>query len=366
MSNSNATETSFVRKSEEAFDSALNVVVLGTGNIGRQFLKLLQDKIQFNGVFKLVAVANSRYFQLNTDGLTSIEPNQTAVDYHDNSQGQLFHELEVLLGVPTVVIDLTASEAVAEHYLRFAQNGWHIISANKIAAANHDYAGLIESALKLNQARWLKNTTVGAALPVQDAIKKIIQSGDQLRQVSGVFSGSISWLLTQYNGQNGFSEWIRKAQQHGLTEPDPRADLSGLDVFRKAQILARTCGFEPAEINFQAVLPQQYLKGDINDFWQRQDAIDRYLLDRWHAAQEAGMKLSYLAEVSAKRIRIELTEIDDSHAAAYLKAGDNVYVIESDFYHSNPLVIQGPGAGIEVTAAGVFNDLVELIGNRVS
>lgn len=362
MPNEPANSQSLGFKQEES-KPVLHMVILGTGNIGKQFLQIVAQSGQALCPEKinLVAVANSRYFQFGLEGIDLDEIQQAVHLHHDNSRGQVYTKLEQLIGLDVVVVDLTASESVADQYLCFAQNGWHIISANKTAAANHDYAAVIEAALNKKHLKWLKNTTVGAALPIQNALQKITESGDQICQVSGVFSGSISWLLAQYDGDKGFLDWVRQAQVKALTEPDPRADLSGLDVHRKALILARECGFDPQEVNFKPVLPAHWLKGTLSDFWQQQTAIDQYMHKQLLQAQQSQQKLQYLATVNDKQINIELKAIAQHHAAAQLQAGDNIFIVESDHYSTNPLVIKGPGAGKEVTAAGVMSDLAELL-----
>lgn len=364
MSNESVAEELAISPLAES-DSLLNVVVLGTGQIGQTFLGLLQDKrvvSRLQDRYQLVAVANSRFYQFNPDGIAPSQLAQLEHQHFDNSTGQIYNLLDSLKAEKVVIIDLTASARVADHYLRFANKGWHIISANKIAAANHDYAQLIDSVLKSRQAQWLQNTTVGAALPIQDAIEKINQSGDQVHRVSGVFSGSISWLFGQYDGSQAFMDLVKTAHEKALTEPDPRDDLSGQDVYRKALILARTCGFKPKKITFNPVLPERYLTGELDSFWQQASTVNDFLSQRFKNIQ-ADQKLQYLAQVDADEIVIDLVAIDCDHEAASLKPGDNIFIVESDCYKSNPLVMQGPGAGKEVTAAGVLTDLNQLLFN---
>jgi aspartokinase/homoserine dehydrogenase 2 len=177
-------------------ENSVPLVVLGYGNIGRQFIKILQQnksKIEQSTDKKiaLIALANSQSFQLSQTCLLDQELCLTQPNQH----GQLLDELAIYQDKPLVLIDLTASDWVAKQYLDLAQYGWHIISANKIAAANRAWALSIENKIKQNKRQWRKNTTVGAALPVQEAIKNLNASGDQINQVSGVFSGSLSWLF---------------------------------------------------------------------------------------------------------------------------------------------------------------------------
>jgi len=344
------------------------VVVLGYGNIGKQFVEILQRNYklineQAKESFKLVAVANSRFYQYNPMGIldVNIESNIQSLSNQCNKQEQVFDELVNLVKQKTVVVDLTASEGISQKYLRFAENGWHIISANKLAAADAKFAESIEHCLKSQNRKWLKNTTVGAALPVQASIKNIRASGDQVRKITGVFSGSLSWLLGQYDGKVEFMQWVKQAHENAYTEPDPREDLSGQDVYRKALILARESGLEPKHVVFEPVIPAEYLAGTVDDFWNNQEVINSYMKCLWVEAEKKGQKLCYLASVSADELRVELVAVDKKHTAAGLKPGDNIFIIESNWYNENPLVIQGPGAGREVTAAGVLTDLIEVL-----
>ncbi len=342
--------------------AALPVVLLGHGNIGQQFIEILRAnktaiEASCGQPLSLVAVANSRFYQFSRQCLLG----QEITLNQPNQQGELLQQLQMYAGQPTIIIDVTASAWVSAQYLDFAKQGWHIISANKIAAADSAYADKVEQILLENRRRWLKNTTVGAALPIQQAIKKVQQGGDRIRSVTGVFSGSLSWLFGHYDGQVEFMEWVKQAHQAAYTEPDPRADLSGQDVYRKALILARELGVEPKQIHFKPVLPAEYLQGTIDDFWQNQSAINSYIKNLWLSARQQLQRLRYLATVSATQLRVELVAVDQDHAAAGLKPGDNIFIIESDWYNDNPLVIQGPGAGREVTAAGVLTDLIEVL-----
>ncbi len=343
-------------------EPSIPIVVLGFGNIGRQFLNILKAnkahiEQQVNQALSVVVVANSRHFHYSEQCLLDQEIHLDQA----NDQEQLDLELKKYQGKPAVIIDLTASELVAKQYLTFAQNNWHIISANKVAAADRPWARQINQVLNGNHRLWQKNTTVGAALPVQSSIKNILASGDQINSVSGVFSGSLSWLFGQYDGKKPFMDWVKQAHELAYTEPDPREDLSGQDVYRKALILAQELGFSPQKVVFEPVIPEAYLDGDVEQFWQQQDNINRYMQGLWQQAQQKNQSLCYLARVSADELQVQLKFIDADHAAAQLKPSDNIFIIESVWYAANPLVIQGPGAGREVTAAGVLTDLIEVL-----
>ena len=346
------------------FDLApsMPIVVLGYGNIGQQFIRILKDnkasiERRVRQSLSLVAVANSRHYQYDGDCLLDevIAPDQ------DNSAGEIYQRLSAYINKPLVLIDLTASEVVAARYPEFVANGWHLISANKLVAADDIRASHLEAELEKHHRRWLTNTTVGAALPIQSSLRKLTDSGDQVQAVNGVFSGSLSWIFGQYDGQRPFMEWVRQAHANAYTEPDPRDDLSGQDVYRKALILARQLGFTEAKVVFEPAIPDELMAGTLEQFWARSAAIDEHVAGLWQAAHEQGKSLCYLASISQHEINVSLQLIDGQHPAAGLRPGDNIFVIDSAWYAGNPLVIQGPGAGREVTAAGVLNDLIEVL-----
>lgn len=337
---------------------SIPIIVLGHGNIGQTFVQLLKDKQQeiettLGQSLSLWAVASSQKQQTDRSGLL----NKTI----ELSEGlPVFDVLADLKGKAAVVIDLTASEVLAQQYPEWAQSAWHIISANKVAAADKELAKETQDWIHKNKRLWLKNTTVGAALPIQSSIQKLKASGDVIKRISGVFSGSLSWLLNNYQGQD-FTLWVKQAKDQGYSEPDPRDDLSGQDVYRKALILAQEAGFNPKHIQFEPLLPESFLSGSLIDFWGQADDIDHYVHAMWLQAQAEDKKLCYLADISADTINISLQALPLCHPAAQIQASDNVFVVESQNYSNNPLVIQGPGAGREVTAAGVLNDLIDVL-----
>ncbi|WP_417446211.1 hypothetical protein [Kangiella sp.] len=260
-----------------------------------------------------------------------------------------------------VIIDLTASNDIAELYPSFASNGWHLISANKIAASNHQLASQVEKILQDNRRFWFKNTTAGAGIPIQSSIKKLKESGDKIISISGIFSGSLSWLFGQFNGQQKFSDLLLQAKANAFTEPDPREDLSGNDVIRKIRILARDAGFTDAIENFEPALDKALLEGSLHNFWDNSSHIDEYYEKLYQQAEKQGGLLRYIATLTNDELSLKLEIIEPSHPFANLNPCDNVFAIRSQWYNDNPLILQGPGAGREVTAAGVLNDLCDLL-----
>ena len=337
---------------------SIPIIVLGYGNIGQAFIELLKSnqsniEQQIGQSLSLWAVASSKKQYLSRQRLLT--------DPITLTEGQhVLDQLSDIKGKEAVIIDLTASEALAQLYPSWASNQWHIISANKVAAADATLSQQTQNEINEHGRKWLKNTTVGAALPIQSSIQGLKASGDQIKRISGVFSGSLSWLLGKYQGTD-FTAWVKQAKDQGYSEPDPRDDLSGQDVYRKALILAQEAGFNPQDIHFKPLLPQSFLSGSMADFWSQEDAIDQHVHDLWQAAQAEDKKLCYLAEITAEAIHISLQALPSCHPAAQIQPSDNVFVVESQNYSQNPLVIQGPGAGREVTAAGVLNDLLDVL-----
>lgn len=363
-------------------EPSIPIVVLGYGNIGQQFIKILQTNKQdiessLNRSLSLLAVANSRVYTLSEqcliksgdfDSLAQLpEPldlsnqDRSEEPFFDNDGNQLFRALDAYRNKELVIIDLTASDKVAQAYPQFAENGWHIISANKIAASDHKLASHIEKILLQKKRYWLRNTTAGAGIPIQSSIKKLKESGDKIISISGIFSGSLSWLFGQFNGQKQFSELLLEAKANAFTEPDPREDLSGNDVIRKIRILAREAGFTGATENFEPALDENLLVGSLQNFWDNLSKIDEYYEKIYQQAQKQGGLLRYIATLTEHELSLKLEIIEPSHPFANLNPCDNVFAIRSNWYNDNPLILQGPGAGREVTAAGVLNDLCDLL-----
>lgn len=339
---------------------SLPIIILGHGNIGKSFIELLnreKDRLesQLKQSLRIVALSNSRTHISDIKGLSLTDLKLDAIAKHD-----LYHDLEPLQGHPAVVLDLTASESLAQDYPQWAEWGWHIISANKVAAANPDLAEHIKSIQSQHNTLWLNNTTAGAALPIQSTIRSLKDSGDDITEISGVFSGSLSWLLQSYDGSD-FCDWVKQAKEAGFTEPDPRDDLSGEDVHRKAKILAQEAGFFAKTTAFSPLLPACHFQGDESQFWAQSEAINTHMKTLWQQANENNQSLCYLAKVTPKGIQVGLEAVAKDHPAANLKPSDNIFIIHSKNYASNPLVIQGPGAGREVTSAGVLTDLVQVL-----
>jgi len=350
---------------------SVNLVLLGKGNVGSAWLSLFLQLQQFNKEYaelNLVAIANSTRYLFNQNGLSQADVAEFNQEGKVAELTQLIEQVSDSGLANVVVIDLTASKLVANHYIDFASLGWHIVSANKLplTVSSERYHRLVEL-LKQNRCFWGINATVGAALPVQSSLIELLQAGDKLAAIEGVFSGSLSYLLTRFNGQDSFTELVKEACEKGFTEPDPREDLSGADVQRKLLILSRLSGHQLnlSDIKVAPLLPAELLEGSLTDFWNNKSQIDTFMAETYSQAQSQEHKLAYVAQAKVfnKIIegKVELVTKAQESALVQLTPTDNVFTFTTDFYRDNPLVIRGPGAGAVITATAVNIDINKYI-----
>lgn len=263
-----------------------------------------------------------------------------------------------------VIIDCTASESIAACYVGWLERGIHVITPNKkaVSGAIGDYHKLKQTAER-GSSHFFYETTVGAALPVISTLRDLIDTGDEIRSVQGIFSGTLAYLFNVYDGTTPFSGIVRDAMESGYTEPDPRDDLSGMDVARKLTILARELGqtVEIGDFPVQNLVPEALRDVDIGDFLNRLPEYDDDIKALYEQAAADDRKLRYIARLDAggaAEVRLEAVAAD--HPFSNISLTDNIVQFETSRYASSPLVIQGPGAGPEVTAGGVFSDLLRL------
>lgn len=351
-------------------EKRIGLVLFGKGNIGSRWLELFareQETLSARTGFEFVlaGVVDSSRSLLNYQGLNAsralafFNDDATGVDEEELFQWMRNHPYDDL-----VVLDVTASEELADRYLDFASHGFHVISANKLAGASgsQQYRQIRDAFAKTGR-HWLYNATVGAGLPVNHTVRDLRDSGDTILSLSGIFSGTLSWLFLQFDGSVPFTELVDQAWQQGLTEPDPRVDLSGKDVMRKLVILAREAGYdiEPDQVRVESLVPQDCEAGSVDFFFENGDALNEQMTQRLEAAQEMGLVLRYVARFDANgKARVGVEAVRPEHPLAALLPCDNVFAIESRWYRDNPLVIRGPGAGRDVTAGALQSDINRL------
>ncbi|MCG6269146.1 bifunctional aspartate kinase/homoserine dehydrogenase II [Vibrio furnissii] len=349
------------------------LALCGKGNIGSSWLKLFaeqKDELEKrHGMnFELVAVIDSQTYWFNPQG---IDAANVLAHYSDealpNDGQQWLKQLGNIQGFDEVVVlDVTASQELADRYLDIAEHGMHLISANKVAgSAAGDYYQQVKDAFAKISRHWLYNATVGAGLPINHTVRDLRESGDEITALSGIFSGTLSWLFQQYDGQVPFSELVDLAWQQGLTEPDPRCDLDGSDVMRKLVILARESGLdiEPQSVRVESLVPEELRTLSLDDFLDKSQLLNERLAERLAKAQRQDKVLRYVARLEKNgKATVGVEALDKEHALANLLPCDNIFAIESKWYRDNPLVIRGPGAGREVTAGAIQSDLNLLAG----
>jgi len=350
----------------------IGVVVAGLGNIGQKFLELLPSQLQRVSALEnlhLVGLITSKQALINTDG---IDVNQAMSLYQRDAQS---YDNALLMSWLTshpydelIVVDITPSEHFSHLYKEFFNEGIHVIGANKWAASSSTshYNDLVATAAA-NKSLWLGNTTVGAGLPINFAINDLLNSGDSITEISGIFSGTLSWLFETYDGSVPFSTLLLDALSQGITEPDPREDLSGRDVQRKLLILARMAGFELSleDIDCQNLVPESLQGLSTAAFLEQADQLDVFFANQLTSANEKQACIRYVAKFSIDEqnkatAKVYLAVLPNNDAFASLTPCDNIFQIKSLWYQDNPLIIRGPGAGRDVTAGGLHSDLVNI------
>jgi len=266
---------------------------------------------------------------------------------------------------PVVFVDCTASDAVPAVYGDLLDAGIPIVSANKRPfSASMERFEALHAAADGGDAGLYFETTAGAGLPIVSTIRAFADSGDTIRSIEGVFSGTVAFLMSELRSGRGFSEGVRAAHVAGYTEPDPREDLSGADVARKLLILARVAGYriEPDEVDVTPLLSDTALHAlSLEDFWEALPTVDKGFADLDRDATKRGGTLCYLARFAGGQASVGLDVVDPSHPCAALHGTDNVFLVRSERYAETPLVIRGPGAGPDVTAAGVLADILTAV-----
>jgi aspartokinase/homoserine dehydrogenase 1 len=352
----------------------ISLGLIGAGLIGGTFLKQLGanlEKLKLNAEVdvQVLGICNSKRMVLMDHNIPLDRWAELLAS--DSGKSEPF-ELKKFIQhikpqhVPhAVVIEATASGEFCPHYKDWLREGLHIISPNKRANSGsmQDYQAIREAAREANR-HFLYATNVGAGLPILQTLRDLCATGDEIHLIQGVLSGTLSFIFNQYDGTRRFSEIVRSARDQGYTEPDPREDLSGQDVMRKLLILAREAGvvLEPNEVVVESLVPPALQSITSEEFLNRLEEMDEEMDGKLEAAKGRGLKLRFVASFdrAASRAHVGLEAVPPSHAFAQINGTDNVVSFTSARYSTQPLVIRGPGAGPEVTAAGVFADLLRL------
>ena len=346
----------------------LHLYLAGLGNVGQKLMTQLQkqqQKLLKNLKLKvnLVGIINSRKMVIDPSG---IDP----ASYKERlDQGEV-SDLDGMIEAigqnnlrNSVFIDCTASDRVGMVYDRLFENYVSVVTANKIAAsASYEYYSNLKKQAIQKGVKFSFETNVAAGLPVISTINDLIKSGDRILKLEAVVSGTLNYIFNTMSKEIPFSKAIRMAKEEGYSEPDPRLDLSGTDVKRKLLILARESGYhlEEEDIDVDPFLPESLFEGSEEQFWEGIEKLDDEFEARRLIMEEKDLKWRYLASLEEGRGRMGLVEVDASHPVWPLEASNNIILITTDRYLELPLIVKGYGAGAEVTAAGVFADVIRV------
>ena len=350
--------------------NTLSIGVIGPGTVGRVLLdQLASQQARLSREFKLDlrvrGIMGSKRMLLSEHGADldhwreELEAHATAADLK-----RFIEHVQVDYLPHTVIIDCTADGEIASHYRDWLAAGIHVVTPNKKAnSASMAYYDSLRAARRAGGSHYLYEGTVGAGLPVIQTLRDLRETGDEIVSIEGIFSGTLAYLFNVFDGSVPFSAIVREAKQRGYTEPDPRDDLSGTDVARKLIILAREMGLrlEMSDVKVDSLVPVDLAQGSIEQFLDGLSAHDAGMQQRFAAASAAGKVLRYVGRITSNgEATVGLVELDRKHAFANIALTDNVVRFATARYNKNALIVQGPGAGPEVTAGGVFGDLLRL------
>ncbi len=359
---------------EEFFEEQvkqLNLFVLGVGNVGSKFLrqlagqkKYLREQLKLN--IRLIGISNSRNMVFEEGGI-SLQNWETALaNGIVADKDAFFREVKILNYRNSILVDNTASRDIAGVYEKYLKQSIAVVTCNKIACSSDygNYRNLKDLSREYN-APFLFETNVGAGLPIIDTLKNLIASGDRILKIQAVLSGSLNFVFNTFSENTSFHEVVLRAMEEGYTEPDPKIDLSGTDVMRKILILARESGYrlDMKDIINDTFLPEESMVTESKEaFFESLKNHEPHFQNLYKKALKAKSKLKYVAQFENGKANVGLQIIPEGHDFYTLEGSDNIVLFFTERYPDRPMIIKGAGAGAEVTASGIFADIIR-IGN---
>ncbi len=354
---------------EEFFETAykqVNLFISGTGNVGSKLLAQLQQQQQYlldhlRLQVRIAGIANSRKMLFTDEGVNLSNWKELLQEAEPMNMTDMISIIKKKNLRNSVFIDVTANNDVAEIYPYFLQKSISVVACNKVAcSSSFEYYKKLKDLAREFNAMFLFETNVGAGLPVIGTLNDLLRSGDKINRIEAVLSGTLNFVFNNYNGGKSFAKVVKQAQDEGYTEPDPRLDLSGLDVMRKIMILARETGdkLEMEDITNKSFMPESCMQGNVASFYSEMEKHEDHFLQLVTKANKEGKKLKFVAKYENGKASVGLQHIDPQHDFYHLYGKDNAVLFYTNRYTEQPLVVKGAGAGAEVTASGVFADII--------
>jgi len=345
------------------------VFIVGVGNVGGKLLGQLKQQEEYllkelNLQLRVVGVSNSKKTLIRKDGINlshwqeDLDKKGEPTNIGELTKIIIDHNLR-----NSVYVDITGNEEVSLQYNKLLQKSISVVACNKIAAASslENYLKLKATAKEFN-AKYLFETNVGASLPVIGTLNDLVRSGDKITKIQAVLSGTLNFVFNNYDGKQTFASVVRQAQKEGYTEPDPRLDLGGTDVMRKILILAREAGqmIEMSDITNNGFLPLPCFDGTVEDFYLEMERHEDHFKKLYEAAAAEGCKLKFVASYENGKAAVGLQHVPSDSDFYHLYGKDNIVLFYTKRYPEQPLVVKGAGAGADVTASGVFADIIRV------
>ena len=346
----------------------LNIFICGVGTVGGKLIEQIRDqqeilKSENRLNLNVVGIASSKKAIFSRDGIDLHDYKKLLEESEESNAAKMLDGILKMNIFNSVFVDCTASADVAKLYQPLLEHNVSVVACNKIAASSEyaDYQKLKKTALKYG-VKFRFETNVGAGLPIIGTINDLIHSGDNILKIEAVFSGTLNFIFNEIAEDVPFSEAVRRAKEQGYSEPDPRIDLSGMDVVRKLVILAREAGYqvEQNDVEKHLFVPDEYFEGSVEDFWRKLPQLDADFEARRKVLESENKKWRFVAKLENGRTSVSLQTVDMRHPFYDLEGSNNIVLLNTERYMEYPMLIQGYGAGASVTAAGVFANIISI------